>query len=201
MLSSRSVPPRHGAGVSEMTVLTEAAALAFAHAPVGLIVARHRIIEASNARVCEIFQFREGEIDGQSLSLLYPSQDEFERIGRIGHRCMIHTGRYDDERIMRRRGGELFWCRVRGQSLTPEDPFAHSVWSFADISERRPISRLTTREREVSMLLVRGMTTKEIARELAISPRTAEAHRARLLQKHAARNSAELISRLTGAPL
>jgi len=184
-----------------MSAVTNDAVLGFLHAPVGLVVACHRIIKQGNARFAEIFGFGEGELTGQSLSRLYPSDEEFERIGKFGLGQMVDTGRYDDERVMRRRDGELFWCRVRGQSLTPKDPFAHSVWSFADLSEKRPVSRLTTREREVAMLLIRGMTNKEIAAALAISPRTVEAHRARLLQKHAARNSAELITRLTGTPL
>ncbi len=61
---------------------------------------------------------------------------------------MRDTGRYHDERVMRRHDGDLFWCRVRGQSLTPENPFQRGIWSFADLSEERPIVELTQRERE-----------------------------------------------------
>ncbi|MCC5987824.1 MAG: PAS and helix-turn-helix domain-containing protein [Pararhodobacter sp.] len=180
---------------------TDDAAIGFDHAPVGLVVACHRVIRRCNARFGEMFGYRPEVLAGQSLSALYPSQEEFERIGAIGLERMRGTGRYDDERIMRRRGGQLFWCRVRGQSLTPDDPFAHAVWSFADLSEKRPVARLSPREREIAMLLVAGHTSKEIALALGISPRTAEAHRARLLHKFEARNSAELIARLTGAPV
>jgi DNA-binding CsgD family transcriptional regulator len=88
-----------------------------------------------------------------------------------------------------------------GQSLTPEDPFALSVWSFADFSEKRPVVTFSVRERQVAMLLTAGKTSKEIARHLTISPRTVEAHRAHLLAKLGARNSAELIARVAGVPL
>ncbi|KGQ18586.1 DNA-binding response regulator, LuxR family [Lysobacter dokdonensis DS-58] len=56
-----------------------------------------------------------------------------------------------------------------------------------------PYGRLTTREREVFHLIVEGMTTKEIARRLDISAKTAENHRARVLDKLDVRNTAELV--------
>jgi DNA-binding NarL/FixJ family response regulator len=56
-----------------------------------------------------------------------------------------------------------------------------------------PYGRLTAREREVFHLIVEGMTTKEIARRLDISVKTAENHRARVLDKLDVRNTAELV--------
>lgn len=52
---------------------------------------------------------------------------------------------------------------------------------------------LTAREREVFRLIAEGLTTKEIARQLGISTKTAENHRARVLTKIAVRNTAELV--------
>jgi FixJ family two-component response regulator len=45
------------------------------------------------------------------------------------------------------------------------------------------LSSLTGREREVLGQILSGLTSKEIARELGVSPRTVEAHRKNLLQK------------------
>jgi len=56
-----------------------------------------------------------------------------------------------------------------------------------------PYRALTAREREVFHLIVEGLTTKEIARRLEISAKTAENHRTRVLEKLEARNTAELI--------
>ena len=56
-----------------------------------------------------------------------------------------------------------------------------------------PYGRLTAREREDVHLIVEGMTTKEIARRLEISAKTAENHRARVLDKLDVRNTAELV--------
>lgn len=137
----------------------------------------------------------------QPLADFYPSRAEFERIGARVLSAMMVTGTYDDERIMRRRNGTLFWCRVRGRSLTPNHPFRHGVWSFADISDDRLVVELTPRERDVAILTCRGMSAKEIGLELNLSYRTVETHRARLLGKFQARKLAELVAKLSGMPL
>lgn len=56
-----------------------------------------------------------------------------------------------------------------------------------------PYGRLTVREREVFHLLIEGRTTKELARALEISVKTAENHRAHVLEKLSAHNVADLV--------
>ena len=56
-----------------------------------------------------------------------------------------------------------------------------------------PYGRLTSREREVFHLIAEGHTTKEVARKLDISVKTAENHRSRVLDKVGVRNTAELV--------
>jgi DNA-binding NarL/FixJ family response regulator len=56
-----------------------------------------------------------------------------------------------------------------------------------------PYGTLTPREREVFHLVVEGHTTKQVAQELGISPKTAENHRTRLMDKLGVHNTAELV--------
>ncbi|MDP2826846.1 MAG: LuxR family transcriptional regulator [Sulfuritalea sp.] len=70
---------------------------------------------------------------------------------------------------------------------------------FEDISAKRPVAvALTAREREIVQFLVIGESSKQIARRLNISPRTVEAHRARVIGKLGVKSYAELIGRLVG---
>jgi DNA-binding NarL/FixJ family response regulator len=55
-----------------------------------------------------------------------------------------------------------------------------------------PLSRLTSREREVFELLLRGHTNDEIATRLFVSRRTVEAHRLHIMKKLSARSVAQL---------
>jgi two-component system response regulator NreC len=56
-----------------------------------------------------------------------------------------------------------------------------------------PYGTLSPREREVFHHVVAGRTTKEIARDLGISIKTADNHRCRLLDKLGVHNTAELV--------
>ena len=56
-----------------------------------------------------------------------------------------------------------------------------------------PYGRLTPREREVFHMIVEGRTSKEIAGKLGISTKTAENHRANVLDKLDARNTADVV--------
>ncbi|MDJ0983806.1 MAG: LuxR C-terminal-related transcriptional regulator, partial [Kiloniellales bacterium] len=55
------------------------------------------------------------------------------------------------------------------------------------------VERLTPREREVFELIVAGRSNKEVARALDISPKTVEAHRAKVMDKMAVGSLAELV--------
>jgi len=56
------------------------------------------------------------------------------------------------------------------------------------------VPQLTPREAEVLDALAQGLPTKTIGRTLAVSPKTVEAHIARLLSKLGARNRAQAVS-------
>lgn len=63
----------------------------------------------------------------------------------------------------------------------------------ADRAARERYALLSEREREVTALIVEGLTNKEIGRALALSPRTVETHRANLFAKLQADSLAQLI--------
>ncbi len=179
--------------------------LAFQLAPVGLVLSRQRHMVDCNQRVCEMFGATPEQLIGHSFRILYPSADEYERIGARMVPILNAHGVYADNRVMRRlggrRAGETFWCHVTGRAIDREAPHAAGIWSFEDLSAQRPVSAtLTPREREVAAQLMRGLTSKEIGRVLGISPRTVEIHRARLMRKYRAATSVELVHKLLGVP-
>lgn len=190
----------HQAAAATGASLLDELLLAVDFAPVGLCVLQNRIIRRCNRRFSEMFGYADGELTDTSIAALYPSHEEFEHFGRIGQSAFLSSSRYSDDRIMHKSDGRQFWCHVVGRSLDPADPAACSVWMFEDISAQRPITaELTPREREVVRELVTGKTSKQIAKLLAISHRTVEAHRARLMRKLDAATPAEMIARLAGA--
>ena len=175
--------------------------LAFDLAPVGLALSRNRTIMDCNQHVCEMFGATREQLIGQSFLILYPSVDEYERIGARMLPILNATGMYSDNRIMKRVGGrtkdETFWCHVIGRALNRNAPHETGIWTFEDLSASRPVTaELTAREREVAAHLMSGLTSKEIGRALIISHRTVEIYRARLMRKFKASTTADLVQKV-----
>jgi DNA-binding CsgD family transcriptional regulator len=172
----------------------------FRHLPVAVIVARERIMVDCNARALELFRAQRSDIVEQSFSKLYPQQKDFATTGRRLAPLISKRAVFSDNRIMRRVDGSHFWVTVCGFGYNPKRPFELAIWTFTDLSEdaRQPdvASTLTERERDVAALLVNRMTSKEIGRELNISPRTVDIYRASLLKKYEVRATTDLIARL-----
>ncbi|MFQ3597359.1 MAG: response regulator transcription factor [Chloroherpetonaceae bacterium] len=72
------------------------------------------------------------------------------------------------------------------QSFSPEPPKASPPKE-----ERTPT--LTEREKEILHCVAEGLSTKQIAKKLFISPRTVEVHRSNMIKKLGAQNAAELV--------
>jgi len=172
-------------------------AQAFEFAPVAMCLTERRIISACNRAFVALFGYPSNELNKCPVACAYPSQGEFRRIGQRGYPKMRRDGSYQDERLMRCHDGRLVWCCVCGQAVDTRNPAAAAVWTFEPASQSLPQGvPLSPREREVVTRLASGMTSKEMARELGLSPRTVEMHRARLLRKMGVRSTAQLLTEL-----
>lgn len=178
--------------------MTDYSALAFDMAPVGICLTRDRIIEACNETFARITGHDRAALPGQSFRIFYDSDRAFQAIRDIGLAPLRDDTAYSDERLLRHASGRSILVRFRARTLTPDAPLARLVMTFAPLPDDTGDRRLTPRERTVVAGLTRGRTSKEIARDLGLSPRTVEDVRARLLKRFGARNAAELLTRLAG---
>ena len=175
--------------------------LAFDLAPIGMVLSRNRAIVDCNLQLCDMFGASQAQLVGQSFQLLYPSADEYERTGQRIAPILNAKGVYADDRVMKRVDGRLkgetFWCHVTGRALNRANPHEAGIWTFEDLSARKPVkAELTGREREVAAHLMDGLTSKEIGKALGISHRTVEIYRVKLMRKYQASGAADLIQRL-----
>ena len=76
----------------------------------------------------------------------------------------------------------------------PQKFLDNSEMSVADgQAETNGVDALTPREREVLEAIIAGASNKVAGRKLRISPRTVEVHRARIIDKLGAKNTADLV--------
>ncbi len=102
--------------------------LAFELAPIGLVLSRHRIMLDCNAAVCEMFGASREQLIGQSFRLLYPSADEYERIGeRLVpiHSALREMGFISFVEARRAAGGRKLFPELQASSTGYfSDPFS-----------------------------------------------------------------------------
>lgn len=162
--------------------------------PVPLVYATHRIIREVNAAFAGLFGYEETELRNQSFNMLYPHLADFVMIGDLWRANFAEGRSYTDERIMRKRDGTRFWCRVRGRSMIEADPFSEAIYCFDAMT--RPVgggtAALTGRQHQILTLVAQGKTNAAIAAELGLSPRSVETHRYRMLRQLGLKNAAEL---------
>ena len=70
--------------------------------------------------------------------------------------------------------------------------------TFDGLADVKGTELLTPREREVLGHVIAGASNKEAGRTLGISPRTIEVHRARIMDKLGAKNTADLVRIVMG---
>ena len=171
--------------------------LAFEESPAAQIITNDRRILRCNKSFACLFGYTVAELENQLILKLYPTSADYHEIGDRCLKALQDSTSYEDERFMQHKNGQIFWARARGVTLTPDQPFKLMVWSFDRIRHNETkTTELTPREQEISGFIVNGLTCKETAAALGISHRTVEVHRARVMKKLGAKNTAELVSKI-----
>ena len=80
-----------------------------------------------------------------------------------------------------------------GQYFLSSEIETDMIGVYLGKSRDKSMPSLTDRERQVLLMVVSGLTTKQIAGKLFLSPRTVEKHRAAFMQKLRLRNIHELM--------
>lgn len=154
------------------------------------------------------------EVDVLVLDLTMPGMDGFEVLGRAKEirpevRVLVLTMHAGSEHVTRavREGADGYLLKdsaVQELVAAIEAVMAGRSYYSAQVQHElgqllragstlgRPLDLLTERERDVLRLVARGLSTKEIAGRLDISPRTVDTHRANLMRKLGLRSVALL---------
>lgn len=98
---------------------------------------RKRIVQWANVKASTLFGYTLEEFRGEETLMLYPDNESFQKLGREAYPLLQQGESYSTERQMKKKGGELFWCRIVGQAINPLDLEQGSIWLVDDITERK----------------------------------------------------------------
>jgi PAS domain S-box-containing protein len=107
------------------------------NASLGITFTRGRTYLHCNARFSEMFGWPNKEFVGQAVHIVFPSSEAYEEFGRIAIPTLSKGERLDTERLLKRRDGSLFWCRLLAKAIDPHDHSKGTILITEDINARK----------------------------------------------------------------
>ncbi|RTL36407.1 MAG: PAS domain S-box protein [Burkholderiales bacterium] len=123
---------------SERTRLVHGAILE--NASIGITLTRDQQFVLANPRVEKMFGWERGALIGQHGSVVWPSVEDWQSVGRELGPQLAAGQQVESERIMRRRDGSTFLARLLAQAVDPAHPSrGGTIWIIEDVTERRRV--------------------------------------------------------------
>ncbi|MCL4234973.1 MAG: PAS domain S-box protein, partial [Deltaproteobacteria bacterium] len=106
-------------------------------APTGIGVVVDRVLVDVNDRLCDMLGYAAVELVGQSARMLYPSDEDFEYVGREKYRQIAEKGTGAVEARWRRRDGAIIDVMLSSTPIDPAEIHRGVVFTALDITEHK----------------------------------------------------------------
>ena len=109
----------------------------FRSVPVGIGLVVNRKLKRANFRLCEITGYNEGELINQSARILYPSDEEFEFVGREKYAQIMEHGTGTVETRWQRKDGTIIDVLLSSTPIDLQDHLKGVAFTVLDITKRK----------------------------------------------------------------
>jgi len=110
----------------------------FKAAPIGIgLVSPDRRLLQVNSNLCEMVGYSAEELAGQSARILYPSDEEYERVGVEKYEQIRARGIGSVETLFQHKNGTTRSILLSSARLDPQDPNSTTAFTALDITERK----------------------------------------------------------------
>ncbi len=125
----------------------------FRAAPVGIGLVVDRVLKTVNERVCEMLGYSEDELIGRSARMLYETQEEFERVGRVKYGQIERYGTGTVETQWLCKDGRIIDIILSSSPLDPDAPSDGVTFTALNISARKEAERaLRASEEQIRLI-------------------------------------------------
>ncbi len=105
-------------------------------APVGIGLARNRVLTEASEHLCDMLGYQRDELVGKSARILYARADDYERIGTLYPRLRNEEHVASEARLRRRDGSEL--DALESLALVDrDDPSSEVIFASLDMTEQK----------------------------------------------------------------
>ncbi|MEJ2363744.1 MAG: PAS domain S-box protein [Deltaproteobacteria bacterium] len=105
-------------------------------APVGIGLVKNRVFGWVSNRMSEMLGYSADELVGQSARVIYESEEEFERVGRVKYSEIKERGIGGVETRFKCKNGRVIDVFLCSSALDPADPSRGAIFTALDITER-----------------------------------------------------------------
>lgn len=109
----------------------------FRAAPTGIGVLSERVFTEVNQRFCEITGYSEKELLGKETILVYPSKEEFERVGKVKYEQISDKGTGTVETQFKRKDGKIIDVLMSSTPIDINDLTLGVTFTALDITDRK----------------------------------------------------------------
>jgi len=109
----------------------------FRAAPIGIGLVSNRILVQVNSRLCEMTGYAREELIGQSARVLYPTQEDFDYVGREKYRQIAERGTGTVETHWRRKDGAILDVLLSSTPIDLNKQATGVTFTALDITERK----------------------------------------------------------------
>jgi PAS domain S-box-containing protein len=124
--------------------------------PIGIGIVAGRVLREVNDQMCGITGYPAGELVGQSVRILYPSEEEYDRVGIEAYRSIAGEGIGSAETVWKRKNGEMIDVLISLTPLNPSEPGGDLVFTALDITQRKNTERAILASEERYRHLLEG---------------------------------------------
>jgi len=140
-------------------------------ATLGIAFVKNRVVMRTNSKLDELFGYKRDELIGQPTRIWYPDDDGYAAVGSV-YEQLRRGETHQRELELRRKNGQLFWCRISGRAVQAGDLSQGTVWMLEDVTERRQADeeiKEARRRAEEATDLVRHVFGRYVSEEVAES--------------------------------
>lgn len=123
------------------------------NAPVGILFTRQSLLVQANEQCAVIFGYTVDELVGRKAVMLYPSEADYESLGKKASNSLTAGELFQTDYEMQRKDGCRVWCRLRGRAINPKHVVDGTLWTIEDITEERLMTQsLENRTNELTAI-------------------------------------------------